>query len=155
VLVVVGFFLFPSKVPLFRFIWILDTCCSTAGSVLLAGIMLKLGIYGFIRFSCFPDGCLFSSPLIYWLCTTGIIYPSLSAIRQTDLKRIVAYSSIAHMNLVVLGVFSFNVIGLEGAVLQSISHGFVSGAMFLLVVGMLYEKYHSRTLYYYKDLAHK
>lgn len=67
---------------------------------------------------------------MYWLCITGIIYTSLSAIRQTDLKRIVAYSSIAHMNLVVLGIFSFNIIGLEGSILQSISHGFVSGAMF-------------------------
>ena len=151
------FFSFASKVPLFPFhIWLPEAHVEapTIGSVLLAGIMLKLGIYGFIRFSLtlFPDGCLFFSPLIYWLCTTGIIYASLSAVRQTDLKRIVAYSSIAHMNLVVLGIFSFNIIGLEGAVLQSISHGFVSGAMFLLI-GMLYEKYHSRTLYYYGGLA--
>lgn len=152
------FFSFASKVPLFPFhIWLPEAHVEapTVGSVLLAGIMLKLGIYGFIRFSLtlFPDGCLFFSPFVYWLCTTGIVYTSLSAIRQTDLKRIVAYSSIAHMNLVVLGVFSFNIIGLEGSVLQSISHGFVSSAMFLLV-GMLYEKYHSRTLYYYGGLAH-
>lgn len=152
------FFSFASKVPLFPFhIWLPEAHVEapTVGSVLLAGIMLKLGIYGFIRFSLtlFPDGCLFFSPLVYWLCVTGIIYASLSAIRQTDLKRIVAYSSIAHMNLVVLGIFSFNIIGLEGSILQSISHGFVSGAMFLLV-GMLYEKYHSRTLYYYGGLVH-
>jgi proton-translocating NADH-quinone oxidoreductase chain M len=152
------FFSFASKVPLFPFhIWLPEAHVEapTVGSVLLAGIMLKLGIYGFIRFSLtlFPDGCLFFSPVIYLLCVTGIVYASLSAVRQTDLKRIVAYSSIAHMNLVVLGVFSFNVIGLEGSILQSISHGFVSGAMFLLI-GTLYEKYHSRTLYYYGGLAH-
>ena len=152
------FFSFASKVPLFPFhIWLPEAHVEapTVGSVLLAGIMLKLGIYGFIRFSLtlFPDACLFFSPFIYWLCVTGIIYSSLSAIRQTDLKRVVAYSSIAHMNLVVLGIFSFNIIGLEGSILQSISHGFVSGAMFL-IVGILYEKYHSRTLYYYGGLVH-
>lgn len=154
-----AFFLsFASKVPLFPFhIWLPEAHVEapTVGSILLAGIMLKLGIYGFIRFSLtlFPDGCLFFSPFVYWLCITGILHTSFSAIRQTDLKRIVAYSSIAHMNLVVLGIFSFNVIGLEGSVVQSISHGFVSGAMFLLV-GALYEKYHSRTLYYYGGLVH-
>ena len=152
------FFSFASKVPVFPFhIWLPEAHVEapTVGSVLLAGIMLKLGIYGFIRFSLtlFPDACLFFSPFIYWLCVIGIIYASLSAIRQIDLKRVVAYSSIAHMNLVVLGIFSFNIIGLEGSILQSISHGFVSGAMFLLV-GMLYEKYHSRTLYYYGGLVH-
>jgi NADH-quinone oxidoreductase subunit M len=77
----------------------------------------------------------------------------MSAIRQTDLKRIIAYSSIAHMNLVTIGIFSFNILGLEGAILQSISHGFVSGGMFLLI-GILYDRYHSRFLYYYGGLVH-
>jgi proton-translocating NADH-quinone oxidoreductase chain M len=152
------FISFASKVPIFPFhIWLPEAHVEapTVGSVLLAGIMLKLGVYGFIRFSLtlFPDACLFFSPFVYLLCVTGVVYASLCAIRQTDLKRIIAYSSIAHMNLVVLGIFSFNVIGLEGSVLQSISHGFVSGAMFLLV-GVLYERYHSRFLYYYGGLVH-
>jgi NADH-quinone oxidoreductase subunit M len=77
----------------------------------------------------------------------------MSAIRQTDLKRIIAYSSVAHMNLVTMGIFSFNIIGIEGSIMQSISHGFVSGAMFLLV-GILYDRYHSRLLYYYGGLVH-
>jgi len=91
--------------------------------------------------------------LIYIFSLCGIIYASFSAIRQTDLKRIIAYSSISHMNLVTLGIFSFNIIGLEGSILQSISHGFVSSALFFLV-GMLYTRYHSRLLYYYSGLVH-
>jgi NADH:ubiquinone oxidoreductase subunit 4 (subunit M) len=82
-----------------------------------------------------------------------VIYASLCAIRQTDLKRVIAYSSVAHMNLVALGIFSFNIVGLEGAILQSVSHGFVSGAMFLLI-GILYDRYHSRLIYYYGGLVH-
>ena len=101
----------------------------------------------------FPEASLFFSPLVYLLSVLGVIYASLTAIRQTDLKRIIAYSSVAHMNLVTLGIFSFNTIGLEGSILQSISHGFVSGAMFLLV-GILYNRYHSRLLYYYGGLVH-
>jgi NADH-quinone oxidoreductase subunit M len=127
----------------------------TVGSVLLAGILLKLGVYGFLRFSLslFPEASLYFSPFVYLLSVLGVIYASLSAIRQTDLKRIIAYSSVAHMNLVTLGIFSFNTIGIEGSILQSISHGFVSGAMFLLV-GILYDRYHSRFLYYYGGLVH-
>jgi len=77
----------------------------------------------------------------------------MSAIRQTDLKRIIAYSSVAHMNLVTIGIFSFNVVGIEGAILQSVSHGFVAGGMFLLI-GVLYDRYHSRFLHYYGGLVH-
>jgi len=154
-----AFFLsFASKIPMFPFhIWLPEAHVEapTVGSVLLAGILLKLGVYGFLRFSLplFPDASLFFSPLVYLLCILGIIYASMSAIRQTDLKRIIAYSSIAHMNLVTLGIFSFNILGIEGSILQSISHGFVSGAMFLLV-GILYDRYHSRLLYYYGGLVH-
>ena len=149
---------FASKVPMFPFhVWLPEAHVEapTVGSVLLAGILLKLGVYGFVRFSLtlFPEASLFFSPLVYLLSVTGVIYASLCAIRQTDLKRIVAYSSVAHMNLVTLGIFSFNIIGLEGSILQSISHGFVSGAMFFLV-GMLYDRYHSRFLYYYGGLVH-
>jgi proton-translocating NADH-quinone oxidoreductase chain M len=153
------FFLsFASKIPMFPFhIWLPEAHVEapTVGSVLLAGILLKLGVYGFLRFSItlFPEASLFFSPLVYLLSVIGVLYASMSAIRQTDLKRIIAYSSIAHMNLVTIGIFSFNVLGLEGAILQSISHGFVSGGMFLLV-GILYDRYHSRFLYYYGGLVH-
>jgi proton-translocating NADH-quinone oxidoreductase chain M len=149
---------FASKVPMFPFhVWLPEAHVEapTVGSVLLAGILLKLGVYGFIRFSLtlFPEASLFFSPLVYLLSVTGVIYASLCAIRQTDLKRIIAYSSVAHMNCVTLGIFSFNIIGLEGSILQSISHGFVAGAMFFLI-GMLYDRYHSRFLYYYAGLVH-
>ena len=154
-----AFFLsFSSKIPMFPFhVWLPEAHVEapTVGSVLLAGILLKLGVYGFLRFSLtlFPEASLFFSPLVYLLSILGVIYASLTAIRQTDLKRIIAYSSVAHMNLVTLGLFSFNVLGIEGCILQSISHGFVSGAMFLLV-GILYDRYHSRLLYYYSGLVH-
>lgn len=154
-----AFFLsFASKIPLFPLhIWLPEAHVEapTVGSVLLAGILLKLGVYGFLRFSLplFPDASLFFSPLVFTLSILGIIYGSLSAIRQTDIKRIIAYSSVAHMNLVTLGIFSFNIVGLEGAILQSISHGFVAGALFLMV-GILYDRYHSRLLYYYGGLVH-
>ena len=154
-----AFFLsFASKIPMFPFhIWLPEAHVEapTVGSVLLAGILLKLGVYGFLRFSLslFPEASIYFSPFVYLLSVLGIIFASLSAIRQTDLKRIIAYSSVAHMNLVTLGIFSFNIIGLEGSILQSISHGFVSGAMFLLV-GILYDRYHSRLVYYYGGLVH-
>lgn len=153
------FFLsFASKIPMFPFhIWLPEAHVEapTVGSVLLAGILLKLGVYGFLRFSItlFPEASLFFSPFVYLLSTIGIIYASLSALRQTDLKRIIAYSSVAHMNLVSIGVFSFTIIGLEGAILQSVSHGFVAGGLFLLI-GIAYNRYHSRFLYYYGGLVH-
>ena len=153
------FFLsFASKIPMFPFhIWLPEAHVEapTVGSVLLAGILLKLGVYGFLRFSItlFPEACLFFSPAVFLFSTVGVIYASMAAIRQTDMKRIIAYSSVAHMNLVTIGIFSLNIIGLEGAILQSISHGFVSGGMFFLI-GILYDRYHSRFLYYYGGLVH-
>lgn len=153
------FFLsFASKIPMYPFhIWLPEAHVEapTVGSVILAGILLKLGVYGMLRFSLtlFPYASLYFSPLVYLLSTIGIVYASMTAIRQTDLKRIIAYSSVAHMNVVTLGLFSFNSIGIEGAILQSLSHGFVSGGMFLLI-GILYDRYHSRFLYYYGGLVH-
>lgn len=152
------FFSLASKIPMFPFhIWLPEAHVEapTVGSVILAGILLKIGVYGFVRFNIglFQDASLFFSPLVSILSLVGIIFASFTAIRQTDLKRIIAYSSIAHMNLVVLGLFSFNSIGLEGAIIQSISHGFVSGALFLLV-GILYDRYHSRLLVYYGGLVY-
>lgn len=152
------FFSFASKVPMFPLhIWLPEAHVEapTVGSVLLAGILLKLGVYGFVRYSLtlFPDASIYFSPIIFVFSLAGIIYASFSALRQTDIKRIIAYSSVAHMNLVVLGIFSANVIGIEGAILQSLSHGFVSGGLFFLI-GMLYNRYHSRFLYYYGGLVH-
>lgn len=154
-----AFFLsFASKIPIFPLhIWLPEAHVEapTVGSVILAGILLKLGVYGLIRFnlSFFPLASIFFSPLIFSLCTLGIIYASFAAIRQIDLKRIIAYSSVAHMNLVVIGIFSFNFLGFEGALFQSISHGFVSSALFFLI-GILYSRYHTRSLYYYSGLVH-
>ena len=154
-----AFFLsFASKIPMFPFhIWLPEAHVEapTVGSVLLAGILLKMGVYGFMRLSLtlFPYASLYFSPLVYLLSIIGVVYASLCALRQTDLKRIIAYSSIAHMNLVTLGIFSFNNLGLEGAIIQSISHGFVAGGMFFLI-GILYSRYHSRFLYYYGGIVH-
>lgn len=154
-----SFFLsFSAKIPMFPLhIWLPEAHVEapTVGSVLLAGILLKLGVYGFLRFSLtlFPEASNFFAPLVYLLCLLGVIFASLTAIRQTDLKRIIAYSSIAHMNLVTIGIFSFNLLGVEGSVLQSISHGFVSGALFFLI-GIVYHRYHSRLLSYYGGLVH-
>jgi NADH-quinone oxidoreductase subunit M len=127
----------------------------TSGSVILAGILLKLGVYGFLRFSLpfFPLASYFFTPLVYSLCVIAIVYTSLTAIRQTDLKRIIAYTSVAHMNLVVLGLFSFNQIGILGAIIQSLSHGFVASALFL-VIGVVYDRHHTRMVKYYSGLAH-
>jgi NADH-quinone oxidoreductase subunit M len=145
----IAFFLsFAAKVPMLPVhIWLPEAHVEapTAGSVLLAGILLKLGSYGLIRFSLplFPDACVFYTPFVMALSAVGVVYASLTAIRQTDLKRIIAYTSVAHMNLVVMGIFSFNVVGIEGAILQSLSHGFVSSALFLLI-GVVYDRHHTR-----------
>ena len=127
----------------------------TAGSVILAGILLKLGTYGFLRFSfpLFPEASLYFSPMVYLLSVVGIVYTSFTAIRQTDFKRIIAYTSVAHMNLVMVGLFSFNTIGLEGAILQNLSHGFVASALFL-IIGIIYERHHTRMVKYYGGIVH-
>jgi proton-translocating NADH-quinone oxidoreductase chain M len=149
---------FASKVPMLPVhLWLPEAHVEapTAGSVVLAGILLKLGTYGFIRFSLplFPEACFYYAPFVYSLSATGIVYTSLTAIRQTDFKRIIAYTSIAHMNLVMLGIFSFNTIGIEGALLQSISHGFVASALFL-IIGVVYDRHHTRMIKYFGGLVH-
>lgn len=153
-----AFFLaFASKVPMIPVhLWLPEAHVEapTAGSVILAGVLLKLGTYGFIRFSLplFPKASFFFSPLLYTVAVIGIIYTSFTAIRQTDFKRIIAYTSIAHMNLVLLGIFSFNSVGIEGAILQSLSHGFVASALFL-IIGVVYDRYRTRIVQYYGGLA--
>ena len=151
------FVAFASKVPMVPVhLWLPEAHVEapTAGSVILAGVLLKLGTYGFIRFSLplFPKACFFFTPFIYTVAVISIIYTSFTAIRQTDFKRIIAYTSIAHMNLVILGIFSFNVIGIEGALLQSLSHGFVASALFL-IIGVVYERHRTRIIQYYGGLA--
>ena len=153
-----AFFLsFASKIPMVPVhIWLPEAHVEapTTGSVILAGILLKMGSYGFIRFSLplFPYASLYFTPLVYMIATISIVYTSLTAIRQTDLKRIIAYASIAHMNLIMLGLFSLNIQGIEGSLIQMISHGVVSSALFLCV-GVMYDRFHSRLIKYYGGLV--
>lgn len=151
------FIAFAAKVPMVPVhLWLPEAHVEapTAGSVILAGVLLKLGTYGFIRFSIpiLPQASFYFTPLVYTIAVVGIIYTSFTAIRQSDFKRIIAYTSIAHMNLVMVGIFSFNTIGIEGAIFQSLSHGFVASALFL-VIGIVYERYHTRLIKYYGGLA--
>jgi len=152
------FMSFATKVPMVPVhLWLPEAHVEapTAGSVILAGVLLKLGTYGFIRFSfpLLPEACFYFTPFVYALSAAGIVYASFTAIRQTDFKRIIAYTSVAHMNLVMVGLFSFNVIGIEGAILQSLSHGFVASALFLLI-GVVYDRHHTRMVKYYGGLVH-
>ena len=128
----------------------------TAGSVILAGILLKLGGYGFLRFSLplFPNASLQLAPIIYWLSVIAIIYTSLVAYRQKDMKKLIAYSSVAHMGFVTLGIFAFNLQGIQGGIFQMLSHGIVSGALFFLV-GVVYDRMHTREIAFYGGLVSK
>lgn len=150
---------FAVKVPMMPFhIWLPEAHVEapTAGSVILAGVLLKLGSYGLIRFSLplFPTATIYFTPLVYTMSAIAVIYTSLTAIRQTDIKRIVAYASVAHMNLILIGLFSLNIQGIEGSILQMLSHGLVSSALFLCI-GILYDRYHTRLISYYGGLAQR
>jgi NADH-quinone oxidoreductase subunit M len=128
----------------------------TAGSVILAAILLKLGGYGFIRFSLamFPDASHQFAPFVFTLSVAAIILTSLVALVQTDIKKLIAYSSVAHMGFVTMGIFSGNVMGVHGAVFQMISHGIVSGALFLCV-GVVYDRMHTREISAYGGLVNR
>lgn len=153
-----AFFLsFAVKIPMVPFhIWLPEAHVEapTAGSVILAGILLKLGGYGFLRFSLglFPFASSFFSPFVISLSLLGIVYVSLSTLQQVDLKKIIAYSSVAHMGFVTLGIFSLNVYGLEGSIILMVSHGLVASALFLCV-GVLYDRFHTRLVRNYGGLV--
>lgn len=127
----------------------------TAGSVILAGVLLKMGGYGFLRFSLpmFPDASAFFQPFMFALAIIAIVYTSIVAYQQNDMKKMIAYSSVAHMGFVILGIFSFNALGIQGAIFQMISHGLISSALFL-VVGVLYDRKHTREISEYGGVAH-
>lgn len=151
------FFGFCIKVPMMPFhLWLPEAHVEapTAGSVLLAGVVLKLGSYGFVRFLIYlwPFISLYFIPLVFLLATISIIFGSLITLRQIDIKKIIAYSSVVHMNFSLLGLFSFSLPGLLGGLIATLSHGFISSGLFLSV-GVLYERYHSRLLKYYGGIA--
>ena len=125
----------------------------TAGSVILAGVLLKLGGYGFLRFSIpmFPEASIYFKPFVYLLSVIAIIYVSLTTLRQIDLKKIIAYSSVAHMAYVTLGIFSFDLPAVEGSILLMLSHGLVSSALFMCV-GIIYDRHKTRIIKYYSGL---
>lgn len=151
------FFSFAIKVPLFPLhTWLPDAHVQapTAGSVILAGVLLKMGTYGLLRFNLplFPQSTVAFAPFISVLAVIGIIYGALVAMVQTDMKKLVAYSSVSHLGFVVLGIFALTIESVQGAVIQMVNHGLSTGALFLLV-GIIYERTHNREIAYYGGIA--
>ncbi|NOQ51692.1 MAG: NADH-quinone oxidoreductase subunit M [Desulfuromonadaceae bacterium] len=152
-------FSFAIKVPMFPLhTWLPDahTEAPTAGSVILAAVMLKMGTYGYVRFAMplFPDALQTFIPYLAGLSVIGIVYGSLVAMMQEDVKKLVAYSSVAHLGFVMLGIFAMNQVGMAGGIIQMINHGISTGALFL-IVGFIYERRHTRMISEFGGLAHK
>ena len=150
---------FAVKMPMWPFhTWLPDAHVQapTAGSVVLAAILLKMGGYGFLRFSLpmFPIASELLGPVVLWMSVIAIIYTSLVALVQTDMKKLIAYSSVAHMGFVTMGIFTVNQQGIDGAIFQMISHGFISGALFLCV-GVIYDRMHTREISAYGGLVNR
>ncbi|MBM3583050.1 MAG: NADH-quinone oxidoreductase subunit M [Alphaproteobacteria bacterium] len=150
---------FAVKVPMWPLhTWLPDAHVEapTAGSVILAGVLLKMGGYGFLRFSLpmLPEASAYFTPFIYTLSIVAIIYTSLVALMQEDMKKLIAYSSVAHMGFVTIGIFTLTTQGIEGGIVQMLSHGIVSGALFLCV-GVVYDRIHSRLIERYGGLVHR
>jgi len=150
---------FAVKVPMWPFhTWLPDAHVEapTAGSVVLAGVLLKLGGYGFLRFSLpmLPEATAYFTPLIYTLSIVAVIYTSLVALMQTDMKKLIAYSSVAHMGIVTIGIFTLNPLGIQGSIIQMLSHGLVSAALFMCV-GVVYDRLHSREIDFYGGLVER
>lgn len=154
-----AFFLsFAVKTPLVPFhMWLPRAHAEAplAGSILLAGVFLKLATYGYLRIliNFMPDATSYFSPLVQTIAIVTLIYSSLATLRQVDFKALVAYSSISHMAIVVLGLFSNTIIGIEGAIALSVAHGVISPAMFTLVGGVLYDRFHTRVIRYYRGMT--
>lgn len=155
-----GFFIaFAVKTPLWPvYLWLPKAHSDSplAGSILLAGTVLKLAPYGFLRIlvNIFPDATNYFQPMIQTIAIISIVYASLATIRQNDTKALIAYSSICHMGVVVLGIFSNTIQGIEGAILLALGHGFVSPALFICVGGVIYNRTHSRIILYHRGLAY-
>ena len=150
---------FAVKMPMWPFhTWLPDAHVQapTAGSVVLAAILLKMGGYGFLRFSIpmFPVGSEVLAPLVLWLSAIAIVYTSLVALVQEDMKKLIAYSSVAHMGFVTMGIFAANQQGVDGAIFQMLSHGFISSALFL-IVGVVYDRMHTRDIDAYGGLVNR
>jgi NADH-quinone oxidoreductase subunit M len=150
---------FAVKLPMWPFhTWLPDAHVEapTAGSVILAGILLKMGGYGFLRFSLpmLPEASDFFAPFIFSLSVVAVIYTSLVALMQDDMKKLIAYSSVAHMGIVTIGIFTFTQQGIEGGIFQMLSHGIVSAALFLCV-GVVYDRVHTRLIASYGGLVHR
>lgn len=151
------FFSFAVKMPLLPFhIWLPEAHCEapTSGSVILAGILLKLGGFGFIRYSLglFPESSAYFTPLIFLVSVLSVLYASMTTLQQVDLKKIIAYSSVGHMGLVTIGIFSGNSQGIVGSTFLMISHGIISSALFLCI-SILYERHHTRIIRYFSGLV--
>jgi NADH-quinone oxidoreductase subunit M len=150
---------FAVKIPMWPFhTWLPDAHVEapTAGSVLLAGVLLKLGGYGYLRFSLpmLPEASEFFTPLIYTLSVVAVIYTSLVALMQEDMKKLIAYSSIAHMGFVTIGIFTPNALGIDGSIIQMLSHGVVSAALFM-GVGVVYDRLHTHEIARFEGLVHR